>query len=76
MSLVVRASRTSDSKKPNYSAPSDTELISQTRATRSQNIETHYHLSPVSKSADFDPLKPTAPRPAFFGLAMIHFGKI
>jgi len=43
--------------------PSDTEVIFQSRSTRSQNIETHYHLSPVSKSADnINPLKPTAPK--------------
>jgi len=66
MSLVVRASRISDSEKPNYTAPSDTELIFQTRATRSQNIETHYNLSPVSKSVDFNPVKPTAPTPTSF----------
>jgi len=68
MSLVVRAFRSSDSEKsPSYLTPSDTEVIFQSRSTRSQNIETHYHLSPVSKSADnINPLKATAPRPDSF----------
>jgi len=40
MSLVVRPFRSSDSEKsPGYLTPSDTEVILQSRSTRSQNIE-------------------------------------
>jgi len=53
MSLEVRPFRSSDSEKPpSYWTSNDIGVIFQSRSTRFQNIETHYHLSPVSKSAD------------------------
>jgi len=61
----------------NYLTPSETEVILQSRSTRTQNIETHYHLSPVSKLADnINPLKPTAPRAESFSSSDDTFGKI